>query len=426
MPILLGAIADDFTGATDLCSMLVRNGMRTVQLIGVPEPGLAVPDADAVVVALKSRTAPVAEAVAQSLAAQRWLAGQGARQYLFKYCSTFDSTDAGQYRPGRRRAAGRAGRRLHHRLPGLPRDRPDHLQGPPVRRRPAALRHPHAPPPADADDRRQPGPGAAGGRPRARSAWCRSTWCGAGPDAIRARFAELRAGGLRLRRHRRARGRGSAPAGCGLRRPGADHRRLGHRHGPARELPRAAGCCRPVAAADALPAVTGGEVVLAGSCSAATLEQIAAHGGDPPGAAARSRAAGGGLGAGRGRGLGRRSGWRDGPVLIYASAPPDEVQAAQDAARPRSCRQPGRGRAGRDRAAAWSPPARAAWSWPAARPAVPWSQALGVKGLRDRADDRSRACRPRSRSAAPPLALALKSGNFGARDFLTRAFAGMP
>ena len=99
MPILLGAIADDFTGATDLCSMLVRNGMRTVQLIGVPEAGLAMPEPDAVVVALKSRTATVAAAVAESLAAQRWLAGQGARQYLFKYCSTFDSTDSGNIGP---------------------------------------------------------------------------------------------------------------------------------------------------------------------------------------------------------------------------------------------------------------------------------------------------------------------------------------
>ena len=99
MPILLGAIADDFTGATDLCSMLVRNGMRTIQLIGVPEPDLAMPEVDAVVVALKSRTAPVVEAVEQSLAAQRWLAGQGARQFLFKYCSTFDSTDRGNIGP---------------------------------------------------------------------------------------------------------------------------------------------------------------------------------------------------------------------------------------------------------------------------------------------------------------------------------------
>src|SRR5215211_5143870 len=96
---LLGAIADDFTGATDLCSMLVRNGMRTVQLIGVPDPGLALPEADAVVVALKSRTAPAADAVGQSVAAQRWLAGQGARQYLFKYCSTFDSTAQGNIGP---------------------------------------------------------------------------------------------------------------------------------------------------------------------------------------------------------------------------------------------------------------------------------------------------------------------------------------
>src|SRR6476620_9972257 len=99
MPVLLGAVADDFTGATDLCSMLVRNGMRTVQLIGVPEPGLAVPEADGVVVALKSRTVPADAAVAESLAAQRWLAGQGARQFLFKYCSTFDSTDQGNIGP---------------------------------------------------------------------------------------------------------------------------------------------------------------------------------------------------------------------------------------------------------------------------------------------------------------------------------------
>jgi 3-dehydrotetronate 4-kinase len=96
---LLGAIADDFTGATDLCSMLVRGGMRTVQLIGVPSADLAVPDADAVVVALKSRTAPVRQAVADSLAALKWLQAAGARQFFFKYCSTFDSTDQGNIGP---------------------------------------------------------------------------------------------------------------------------------------------------------------------------------------------------------------------------------------------------------------------------------------------------------------------------------------
>ena len=96
---LLGCIADDFTGATDLASMLVRHGMRTVQLIGVPLATEPPPDADAIVVALKSRTIPVADAIAQSLAALRALQRAGCRQFFFKYCSTFDSTDAGNIGP---------------------------------------------------------------------------------------------------------------------------------------------------------------------------------------------------------------------------------------------------------------------------------------------------------------------------------------
>ena len=96
---VFGAIADDFTGATDLASMLVRGGMRTVQLIGVPGPSDPVPDADAVVVALKSRTAPVRQAVAESLAAMHWLRANGCRQFFFKYCSTFDSTEEGNIGP---------------------------------------------------------------------------------------------------------------------------------------------------------------------------------------------------------------------------------------------------------------------------------------------------------------------------------------
>ena len=99
MTVLLGAIADDFTGATDLCNTLVRRGMRTVQLIDVPSPGTEVTDAEAVVVALKSRTIPAAEAVEKSLGALAWLQQAGARQILFKYCSTFDSTDAGNIGP---------------------------------------------------------------------------------------------------------------------------------------------------------------------------------------------------------------------------------------------------------------------------------------------------------------------------------------
>ncbi|MFT3989572.1 3-oxo-tetronate kinase [Aestuariivirga sp.] len=94
---ILGCIADDFTGATDLANTLTIQGMRTVQVIGVPDG--AAPEADAIVVALKSRTIPAAEAVSQSLSACRWLKRNGARQILFKYCSTFDSTDQGNIGP---------------------------------------------------------------------------------------------------------------------------------------------------------------------------------------------------------------------------------------------------------------------------------------------------------------------------------------
>ncbi len=94
---LLGCIADDFTGGTDLASTLAANGMRAVQTIGVPDA--SIDDADAVIVALKSRTAPREQAIIESVAALRWLQAQGCRQFFFKYCSTFDSTPAGNIGP---------------------------------------------------------------------------------------------------------------------------------------------------------------------------------------------------------------------------------------------------------------------------------------------------------------------------------------
>jgi len=98
LTIQLGCIADDFTGASDLANNLVRAGMRVVQTIGVPTGPLGA-DVDAVVVALKSRTVAPAEAVSQSLAALKWLQAQGAAQIYFKYCSTFDSTPEGNIGP---------------------------------------------------------------------------------------------------------------------------------------------------------------------------------------------------------------------------------------------------------------------------------------------------------------------------------------
>ncbi|WP_076862469.1 3-oxo-tetronate kinase [Bradyrhizobium mercantei] len=95
----LGCIADDYTGASDLANTLTRAGLRTVQTIGVPASDLALPEVDAVVVSLKSRSIEAGLAVTRSRAAESWLRGRGVKHILFKICSTFDSTDAGNIGP---------------------------------------------------------------------------------------------------------------------------------------------------------------------------------------------------------------------------------------------------------------------------------------------------------------------------------------
>jgi len=95
----LGCIADDYTGASDLANTLTRAGLRTVQTIGVPAADLALPEVDAVVVSLKSRSIEAELAVTRSRAAEKWLRARGAEHVLFKICSTFDSTDKGNIGP---------------------------------------------------------------------------------------------------------------------------------------------------------------------------------------------------------------------------------------------------------------------------------------------------------------------------------------
>jgi len=95
----LGCIADDYTGASDLANTLTRCGLRTVQTIGVPASDLALPEVDAVVVSLKSRSIEAGLAVTRSRAAEKWMRSRGASHVLFKICSTFDSTDAGNIGP---------------------------------------------------------------------------------------------------------------------------------------------------------------------------------------------------------------------------------------------------------------------------------------------------------------------------------------
>ena len=94
----LGVIADDFTGATDIASFLVQNGLPTIQFNGVPESHDAL-SAQAIVISLKSRSCPAQQAIDQSLAALQWLQQQGCDRFYFKYCSTFDSTEQGNIGP---------------------------------------------------------------------------------------------------------------------------------------------------------------------------------------------------------------------------------------------------------------------------------------------------------------------------------------
>jgi 3-dehydrotetronate 4-kinase len=117
---LLGCIADDLTGATDLALMLTRAGMRTVQVMGMPDRTTDFDRFDAVVIALKSRTNPAPEAVAWSLAAADVLLASGAKQLFFKYCSTFDSTDHGNIGPVAEALLAKAGGDIALACPAFP------------------------------------------------------------------------------------------------------------------------------------------------------------------------------------------------------------------------------------------------------------------------------------------------------------------
>jgi uncharacterized protein YgbK (DUF1537 family) len=421
MPILLGAVADDFTGATDLCSMLVRNGMRAVQLIGVPEAGLELPATDAVVVALKSRTAPAAEAVAQSLAALDWLGRQGTRQFLFKYCSTFDSTDEGNIGPVADALLDALGADFTVACPAFPETGravfKGHLFVGDLLLSDTHMRHHPLTPMADANLVR-----VLGRQTRRKVGLVASDTVRRGPEAIRERFAALRAEGCSY-------AVADAIEDEDLRRLGAacaDLALITGGSGIAMGLPetfRRAGLLA-AGAADALPSVAGGEVALAGSCSAATLGQVAAM------AEARPSLRLGPIGLAEGWDPREAVAWvaarmGEGPVLVYASAAPEEVQAAQQ--------RLGRERAGSLVEDALAAVARGVVEAGARRLVVAGGetsgavvQALGVKGLAIGPVIDPGVPATVSIGREPRLALALKSGNFGGRDFFLNAFATMP
>ncbi len=421
MAILLGSIADDFTGATDLANTLVRRGMRTVQLIGVPE-GPPPEDADAVVVALKSRTIPAAEAVAQSLAALAWLRGVGARQILFKYCSTFDSTDRGNIGPVADALLDALGSDFTLFCPAFPENGRTIYRGylfvGDVLLSESGMRDHPLTPMREASLVRVLGrqtPHKVGLVPLA---VVRS-----GAAAIAQSFARLRATGFRhaivdavadddlLAIGEAA---GTLPLVTGG-------------SGIALGLPdnfRRAGLLAAGGSADRLPPVHGAAAVISGSCSTATLAQVEAMRAlrpvftiDPQDLAAGRPVIAEALDWATGR-LG------EAPILISASAPPDQVRLAQE--------KLGRERAGQLVEAALAAIARGLVERGVRRLVVAGGetagavvQALGIRGLR--IGPQIDPGVPWTTSLGdPPLALALKSGNFGAADFFSRAFTCLP
>jgi uncharacterized protein YgbK (DUF1537 family) len=419
---VLGAIADDLTGATDLCNTLVRDGMRTVQIVGVPRPGFVVPDADAVVVALKSRTTPVAAAVGESLAALAWLRDAGARQIFFKYCSTFDSTDEGNIGPVADSLLDALGADFTLACPAFPETGrlvfQGHLFVGEVLLSDSPMRDHPLTPMRDASLVR-----VLQRQTTHKVGLAAFTDVEPGAERLRARFDALRASGTRhavvdafTDAHLRT--IGEAAADLALITGGS---------GVARGLPaayRRRGWLAENAAADALAHVEGSAAVLAGSCSAATLRQIAAFAAKHPALRLDPLALAAGPAA-----LRDAIDWATprlaaGPLLVYASARPEEVAAAQAAL--------GRARAAEIVEHAMAEIARALVAAGVGTLVVAGGEtsgavvnALGVQALRI-----GRQIDPgvpwTSAVGGPALSLALKSGNFGGEDFFAKALATAP
>jgi uncharacterized protein YgbK (DUF1537 family) len=418
MSVLLGAIADDFTGATDLCNTLVRRGMRTVQLIDVPKPGAAVPDAEAVVIALKSRTIPTADAVRMSLDALAWLQAAGARQILFKYCSTFDSTPAGNIGPVAQALLDALDSNFTLFCPAFPEAGRTIYKGylfvVDVLLSESGMRdHPLTP-------MRDPSlVRVLQAQSQGKVGLVQQATVAKGAAAVRAAFAELQRQGCR---HAIV----DAIADHDLEVIGeaaADLKLITGGSGIALGLPnnfRRQGLLGDGAAAAALPKVQGPAAVLSGSCSTATNAQLAYMRErapvfviDPLAAGARKDVAGAALDWATPQ-LG------DQPVCIAATAPPDAIAAVQ-------------AKLGRERAGAlveeiMARIARGLVDRGVRRLVVAGGetagaavQALGITGLRIGGQIDPGV--PWTVSIGdPPLALALKSGNFGASDFFLRAF----
>jgi uncharacterized protein YgbK (DUF1537 family) len=416
---LLGAIADDFTGATDLCSMLVRGGMRTVQLTGLPRPNDPAPDADAVVVALKSRTAPVRQAIDESLAALAWLRAAGCRQFFFKYCSTFDSTDAGNIGPVADALVAALDCGFALACPAFPANARSVYQGylfvGGTLLNESGMEHHPLTPMTDANLVRvlaRQTDGTVGLVPYA--------VVEQGADAIRQAMTALKEQGNRFAIVDAVSDAHLLAIGEAAER----HALITGGSGVAMGLPAnfvRAGLLPERGDAASLPAVSGHAAVLAGSCSRATLAQLGEAREhvpvlqlDPLGQPDTARM------------VANAREWMTGrlgatPIVIAASAPPDKVLALQQ-------------RLGRDGAGALIEQTLAHIAEDLVargvrRLVVAGGETagavvsrLGVRSLQIGAEIDPGVPWTYAEGGAVPLLLALKSGNFGARDFFVKAF----
>jgi uncharacterized protein YgbK (DUF1537 family) len=427
MAILLGCIADDLTGATDLAATLARGGMRVVQVIGVPADAASLPAADAVVVALKSRTASKSRAITQSMDSANALLGAGARQLFFKYCSTFDSTDAGNIGPVTEALLLRTGNAFTIACPAFPANGRTVYRGhlfvgdrllseSPLKDHPLTpMRDPNLVRVLQRQTRLPIGLIAHDEVDR-------------GPEAIAAAFAAARAAGTRIAivdalAERHLLDIGTAAAGLPL---------ITGASGVAMGLPgnfRRQGLLGANDPSAAFTAPRGRAAILAGSCSAATRAQVAAaEAAGMPSLEVDPLALASGALTPAHIAEWARSRDTGGPVLVYSSAAPDAVERVQ-------------AQLGRDAAGSLVETTLAAVATalagdgftrlivaggetsgavvealgvaaleigPEIDPGVPWTRALPGAG-------------PRATDTAP-MALALKSGNFGAPDFFLKAW----
>jgi 3-dehydrotetronate 4-kinase len=416
MTLKLGCIADDFTGATDLANNLVRAGMRTVQCIGLPDADAQI-EADAAVIALKSRTAPAVQAVQESLAAARWLQGRGAQQLYFKVCSTFDSTPAGNIGPVAEALLKELGADFAIVTPAFPENGrtvfKGHLFVGDMLLSDSPMRHHPLTPMQDAN------------LVRVLQAQLAHTKAGLidhavvaqGPQAVAQRIRTLQSAGVSF-----AVADAISDDDLRLLANAAQHLKLVVAgSGLAIGIPALHGLA-PNALAAQLPAVSGARAIVSGSCSAATNAQVAAFmatGGsafsiDPLRLAARQDVVQEALDWALPKLAAQ-------PLLVYATAQPEAVRAAQ--------MQLGAERAGLLVESALARIAQGLVQSGCDQLIVAGGetsgavvQALGVKQLRIgmQIDPGVPWCS--ANVAGKPIRIALKSGNFGSEDFFLKAW----